>query len=117
MRFAVLSNLFSLSPKWFFLGERGGVRGLKIRENHIAFCLHGETQMPTPIDARGLSCPQPVILTLNAMKKGADALLEVLVDTSAARENVTRAATGQGWTVSDTLEADGSYRLTLNRPA
>ena len=32
------------------------------------------------LDARGLACPQPVILTRNALAEGGFDLLEVLVD-------------------------------------
>ena len=53
--------------------------------------------MGKTIDARGFSCPQPVMMTLDeisAMNKGE---LVVLVDNEAARENVIRAAASQGW--------------------
>ncbi|WP_072499593.1 sulfurtransferase TusA family protein [Olsenella phocaeensis] len=42
------------------------------------------------IDARGLSCPEPVVLTRNALRDEAE--LEVLVDSPAPRENVSRFA-------------------------
>lgn len=41
------------------------------------------------INARGLSCPQPVLLTKNAVDKN-EKTLEVLVDDGAPKENVTR---------------------------
>ena len=44
--------------------------------------------MSTTIDARGLSCPQPVLLTLEAIKKTAKGQLTVLVDTDTSKENV-----------------------------
>ncbi len=45
----------------------------------------------TKIDARGLSCPQPVILVQKALKAGKEKL-EVLVDTVVAKENILRTA-------------------------
>jgi len=45
----------------------------------------------TKIDARGLSCPQPVVLTSKAIQGGADDL-EVLVDNEVSKENVLRIA-------------------------
>ncbi len=51
------------------------------------------------IDARGLSCPQPVLLAIRAMERE-DAGFEVLVDAEAALENVSRAATKMGWECS-----------------
>jgi TusA-related sulfurtransferase len=44
--------------------------------------------MSEQIDARGLSCPQPVLLTLEKIKTMGAGQLEVLVDTEASRENV-----------------------------
>ena len=41
------------------------------------------------VDGRGLSCPQPVLLTMQALKKEADCY-EILVDNNTAVENVSR---------------------------
>lgn len=41
------------------------------------------------IDARGLSCPQPLILTTRAMQQS-DAPFDVLIDDAVARENILR---------------------------
>ena len=65
------------------------------------------------IDARGLSCPEPVILTRQAMV-GGEAAYEVLVDNNTSKENVTRYAEHQGYRVSVT-EADGEFTLTLTK--
>lgn len=69
----------------------------------------------TKVDARGLSCPEPVILTQNALKSG-EASYEVLVDAVAPRENVTRCAMHNGYDVTCT-EEDGVYTLTLTKKA
>ncbi len=67
--------------------------------------------MTTKIDARGLSCPQPVMLAAEAVTKGA-LPIEVLVDTVTARENVFRMAKSKGLQVRiDDL--DGEYKLTI----
>ncbi|HIY00757.1 MAG TPA: sulfurtransferase TusA family protein [Candidatus Blautia faecipullorum] len=50
------------------------------------------------IDARGLSCPEPVIMTKNAMASR-EAAYEVLVDNVTAKENVSRFAVHQGYQV------------------
>lgn len=50
------------------------------------------------VDARGLSCPEPVIRAKNAMESG-DKEYEVLVDNVVAKENVSRFATHQGYQV------------------
>ena len=40
------------------------------------------------VDARGLSCPEPVILTMNAMKKGGPEPIKVTVSNTVARDNI-----------------------------
>jgi tRNA 2-thiouridine synthesizing protein A len=67
------------------------------------------------IDARGLSCPQPVLLAAQAMEAGTDEELEVLVDNEASRENVSRAARGKGWNVAVSDEMDADFRLVLRK--
>lgn len=56
------------------------------------------------VDARGLSCPEPVIMTKNALASK-EAAYEILVDNVTAKENVTRFATHQGYKV--TVEEKG----------
>ncbi len=73
--------------------------------------------MATIIDARGLSCPQPVLMTLEQIKTGADQELIVLVDTDTSRENVTRAAGSQGYVSKDVLPDGDGYRLTFFKKA
>ena len=53
------------------------------------------------VDARGLSCPQPVVLTMEALKQNAEAH-EILVDNQTALNNVSRFAKNAGKTVSFT---------------
>ena len=67
----------------------------------------------TTIDARGLSCPEPVILISQAMKSGEKAY-EIIVDNRVSRENVTRYAEHQGYKV-DVTEADGEYTLAIRK--
>ncbi|MCW5213601.1 sulfurtransferase-like selenium metabolism protein YedF [Desulfobulbus sp. TB] len=51
------------------------------------------------VDCRGLSCPQPVIATKDALEAD-NRLLEVVVDNEAAKDNVTRFAQDQNCTVT-----------------
>ncbi|MGE4557383.1 MAG: sulfurtransferase TusA family protein [Desulfovibrionaceae bacterium] len=71
--------------------------------------------MSEQIDARGLSCPQPVLLTMEKIKTMGRGELIVLVDTEASRENVGRAAQKQGWSLQGVTENDGEYALTLTK--
>ena len=65
------------------------------------------------VDARGLSCPEPVILISRAMKSGESAY-EIVVDNRVSRENVTRYAEHQGYTV-DVTENDGEFTLAIRK--
>ena len=69
----------------------------------------------TTVDARGLSCPQPVVETKKAMSRRSGGKIEVLVDTVTSRENVSRLARNQGWEVSPEELPDGGYRVTVTK--
>ena len=71
--------------------------------------------MTTTIDARGLSCPQPVLMTLDAIKKTDTSEMTVLLDTEASKENVSRAVESQGWQVFDIKEEGQTYRLEIHK--
>jgi TusA-related sulfurtransferase len=71
--------------------------------------------MERNVDARGLSCPQPVLMAVQAMRSAGSGELEVLVDNEASRENVSRAARSQGWSVTVDEFGDGEFRLSLSR--
>lgn len=57
------------------------------------------------IDARGLSCPEPVVLAKEAADTG-EKQIEVLVDTEVCKENVSRFLTNAGYTVTVKEVAD-----------
>lgn len=65
------------------------------------------------VDARGLVCPQPVILTKKAMSDKPKNL-DVLVDNVAALENVTRYATAMKYDVEKVVNGD-EYILKLRK--
>lgn len=71
--------------------------------------------MAVTVDARGLSCPQPVLLTLDEIKKGSDKEIVVLVDTDTSMENVSRAATSQGCQVKEVSSEGEGYRIAIAR--
>ena len=68
--------------------------------------------MSEKIDARGLSCPQPVVLAKKAMDKIGKGSVEVIVDTVTSKENVTRLARSAGYQVS-VEERAGEFFLKL----
>ena len=65
------------------------------------------------VDARGLSCPQPVIEAKKAIKAG-QFPIEVLVETVTSRENVRRMSEKAGLAVQ-VEEIGDEFRLTLTR--
>jgi len=71
--------------------------------------------MSKTIDARGLSCPQPVLMTLDAIKSGETNTMTVLVDNEASKENVSRAVTSKGWAVTEIGEKDGIYNIAIKK--
>ncbi len=64
------------------------------------------------IDAKGLACPQPVILAKKALSGIEEGIVTVIVDSEASRENVRRFAESQGCTVT-VEEKDGEFHLEI----
>lgn len=71
--------------------------------------------MMKTIDARGLSCPQPAMLTRQTLLQASSGAFEVLVDSAAARANVERLAERLGWRVRVEDLPAGAQRLVLER--
>lgn len=69
--------------------------------------------MATTVDARGFSCPQPVIMTRKAIKAG-EFPIEVLVETVTSRENVQRASEKLGCRV-EIEEMGDEFELTITK--
>lgn len=65
------------------------------------------------IDARGLSCPTPVLLTQKEVKKNCD-IIEVLVDNKCSVENISRLANNSGYTMNFEKK-DGDFFITLKK--
>ncbi len=62
--------------------------------------------MSITVDARGLNCPQPVILTKRAMDENSGEEIVTLVDNLTALENVRKLAASQGYAV--VIETEGT---------
>lgn len=65
------------------------------------------------LDARGLSCPEPVMMIRKAMATGENTY-QIVVDNPTARENVTRYAVHQGYNVA-VEEKDGEFTLSITK--
>jgi tRNA 2-thiouridine synthesizing protein A len=67
----------------------------------------------TEVDARGLSCPVPVVKTKQAMEKNPSDEIIVLVDSNVVKENVTRLAESKKYSVDVQAVNNDEYKLTL----
>jgi selenium metabolism protein YedF len=68
--------------------------------------------MSENVDARGLACPQPVVLTKKALEKADEVF--VIVDNETAKQNVSRLADSRGFQVSVEKKGEATY-LHLTR--
>lgn len=66
------------------------------------------------VDARGYSCPMPVVMVRKAVQSGRPDQLEVLVDNQCSVENVTRFAKNSGYQVKIS-DCEGDYKLELSK--
>lgn len=67
------------------------------------------------IDVRGLSCPQPVLITLEKIKTSQQDRLRILVDTDTARENIGRMVRTVGWKILEVEPQGIGYIITIGR--
>jgi len=67
------------------------------------------------VDVRGFSCPVPVVRTKKAMEQNPKEVLTVLTETAVTKENVSRLAESQSYSVK-VEEVTGEYKLTLTPP-
>jgi tRNA 2-thiouridine synthesizing protein A len=71
--------------------------------------------MEKNIDTRGLSCPQPSMMTIDEISNIKQGKVTVLVDTDTARENVVGVAEQFGWQVAD-VQPDGvGYKIIITK--
>jgi tRNA 2-thiouridine synthesizing protein A len=68
----------------------------------------------TEVDARGLSCPMPVIKTKSALESIGKGDVLVIVDNATSRDNVMRLAKSKGCAISVEEKGDEFY-LTLTK--
>ncbi|MCG0276778.1 MAG: sulfurtransferase TusA family protein [Thermosediminibacteraceae bacterium] len=66
------------------------------------------------LDARGFSCPIPVMMTKKALDESPDEHLEVLVDNPTARDNIFRYAKNSGFKV-EIIEAGEDFIIKITR--
>ena len=75
----------------------------------------GDKFMSIIVDAGGLSCPQPVLMTIDKIKEIKKGKIIIKVDSNTSKENVSRAAQSQGWKIADIQEQETGYQLTIKK--
>ncbi len=66
------------------------------------------------VDARGLSCPQPVMETKKVLDTLDRGMVVVIVDNATARDNIARLARSKGCAIS-IEEREGDYYLMITK--
>jgi tRNA 2-thiouridine synthesizing protein A len=67
------------------------------------------------VDVRGFSCPIPVVRTNKAIKENPSEPVTVLVESSVSKENISRLAQSNGYSIKVEKVEDG-FRLLLSPP-
>ena len=65
------------------------------------------------VDARGFSCPVPVVKTKKTIEANPGQPITVLVESDVSRENVTRLAESKGYSI-EVENTDDGFKLHLN---
>ena len=69
--------------------------------------------MTIEVDARGFSCPIPVVKTKKAIEENPGEPVTVLVESAVSKENVSRLAESKGYSVK-VEEVEDGYRLIIS---
>lgn len=67
------------------------------------------------IDAKGLACPKPVIMTKNELDNMESGIVETTVDNKVAVNNLSRLAKGQGFKYSTVTISEDEYVVTIEK--
>ncbi|PKL08962.1 MAG: hypothetical protein CVV51_06310 [Spirochaetae bacterium HGW-Spirochaetae-7] len=59
------------------------------------------------VDARGLACPEPLMMAKSALNRAGGKIVEVIVDTTTSRDNILRMAERERLEASERVDGDG----------
>jgi len=71
--------------------------------------------MKKEIDARGLDCPKPVIMTKKELDKLSEGLITTIVDNEIAKENVSKLAKSQGYEYNTEDISDKEFHIHIKK--
>lgn len=70
------------------------------------------------VDARGFSCPRPVMMLVKKFNELKQGEFMIMVDNDTSKENVCRTAQERGWTVKEVKQHEGpafQYDISLTK--
>lgn len=65
------------------------------------------------VDAKGFACPQPVLMTKEALKDMRQGTLKVLVDNEVAMQNVAKLGKHMGFETSGVKKGDSEFEISI----
>ena len=65
------------------------------------------------VDVRGLSCPEPVLLTMDAMQDNLGKAVRVLGDEAHTRKNIEKTLEYEKKHFETTVRSDGCFEITF----
>lgn len=71
--------------------------------------------MTKEIDARGLDCPKPVIMTKKELDQLSEGVITTIVDNEVAKENVSKLAKSQGYEHSVENISEEEFRIHIKK--
>lgn len=71
--------------------------------------------MKKQIDARGQTCPRPVIMTKNELENMDKGILTTIVDNEVAKENLSKLAGSMGYSFSVDEVSEDEYHVHINK--
>ncbi|MDY0236828.1 MAG: sulfurtransferase-like selenium metabolism protein YedF [Gudongella sp.] len=67
------------------------------------------------IDAKGLECPKPVILTKKGIEEIEEGVVKTIVDNEVAKNNLSKLATSMSLDYKVEQDADGNYEVSITK--
>jgi selenium metabolism protein YedF len=75
--------------------------------------IQGGINMNKEVDARGVACPKPVIMTKKELDNLSDGMVTTIVDNEVAKENVSKLASSMGLEFTVESEKENEYRIKI----
>lgn len=67
------------------------------------------------VDTCGLSCPQPMLMVKKTLEEQGRGTVQVLADSTASHENISRIAAHLGWKKTSETTDNGVYTMQFSK--